>query len=500
MAEPLLGREPVVGQWDPGGGLATVRGWSAGPAGSAGLDLGAGIELDVDVAEPERLVDLAIELPRAARPGALTVRQRRTLDVLLGPERVDTFVAAARQTSGSEPTPPWRLDDRGVVYRSPPGAEPPGEDEGYRRRSRPGGVGPTLHRTALAHAVAGAPAVPMLVRAVGLLEAAVALSPVSQALDLSAAVRRDSRVGTELLLDVLAGDGLVVPDDRAALELAALLRRVRHHLDGQDLAAARLVALARQLDQGDHVAGPRRPPRAAGARPTAFRAPHREGIHEGAPRDREAEDTADADLAAAAMPAAMAAERVAAVSAAPSFDRTRRLTFDRHSLAGALDEARVSLVPRMPSDVEVRVAGWADRGADLWVRAFRAADDCLIAVVPFRRDGDDAVARLLVPPDPADRLEIDITDRPEMPRPSATLAAAQRAIHAGRAAARAERLGRPREAADWWVRCAEQWDAAGDAARAGQARGHAADGRSRSRGRGPGTIPPLVTDLVGGSP
>jgi hypothetical protein len=99
MAEPLLGYEPLVGHCDPVSRLATVRGWSAGPAGTAGLDLGGGIELDVDIAAPGQLTELVVELPSAGRIGSPTRRQRRSLDALLGPERAEELVALAREAS-----------------------------------------------------------------------------------------------------------------------------------------------------------------------------------------------------------------------------------------------------------------------------------------------------------------------------------------------------------------------------------------------------------------
>jgi hypothetical protein len=102
-------------------------------------------------------------------------------------------------------------------------------------------------------------------------------------------------------------------------------------------------------------------------------------------------------------------------------------------------------------------------------RAFDARDDVLLAVAPFRVDGSDAAARMLARPPAIRQVEVDITDRPEMPRPSAALGAVQRAIHLGRRAARAERLGQPIPAAHRWRPCTRVWPFAGDLARAEQA-------------------------------
>jgi hypothetical protein len=359
-----------------------------------------------------------------------------------------------------------------------------------RRRVPVAGVASPLHRTALAHAAAGAPALLPLLRAVGLLEAAVALDTLNSSLDVDAIQRQDARVGTELLLDVVADGLLVVPDHRAALELAALLRRVRRQLDDQPLAAARLLALAHDLDGGDHVADLRPRPGAAGARPAASAAPPRAG--------RGDTDRLDRHRPAVPLAAAASRRRMDPHSLTRLSD-VRRVTIDAGCLAGALAEAELFARRRAPSEIEVRVNGWSDRCAGLWARAFHAPDDCLVAVAPFLSVGGNAVARLLVPPGTAERLEVDLTDRPEMPRPSPSLAAAQLAIHAGRMASQAERLGRLGDAAAWWRTCAQHWDVAGDADRARQARTYAGAARPRDFDRAGRTIAPLVSDLVGDS-
>ncbi|HET9611769.1 MAG TPA: hypothetical protein VFP06_19305 [Acidimicrobiales bacterium] len=167
------------------------------------------------------------------------------------------------------------------------------------------------------------------------------------------------------------------------------------------------------------------------------------------------------------------------------------------SLPGAVAEAAVTAQRTGTDQVEVRVGGWAERWHGLWARAFDPDDGTLLAVGPLRRDGRDAVARLLVPRRAVGRVEVDITDRPEMPRPSAALAAVGRAIHLGGVAARAERLGDRRSAARRWRQCARAWLGAGDLTRADQALAYAAqvngDGRAGSR-----VARPLVSDLIAG--
>ncbi|MGH9249922.1 MAG: hypothetical protein ACRD0W_10455 [Acidimicrobiales bacterium] len=140
------------------------------------------------------------------------------------------------------------------------------------------------------------------------------------------------------------------------------------------------------------------------------------------------------------------------------------------------------------------------RRGGLWARAFVAGNDRLLSVAPFRVDAGDAVARLLVPPDAIRRLEVDVTDRPEMPRPSPALAATQRAIHLGRSAAQAERLGELTNATLRWRQCARQWARAGDDDRAEAALAFGDRGAEPlpwvDRRRSHEPVPPLVVDLI----
>ena len=518
MGEPLLGHRVLVAGCDPVARLATLRARPAGPAGSAGIDLGSGVELDVDVADPGSVAGLTVELPSAGEPGALPSGVRRRLEALLRPERAAAFGALVADGPDDTVTLPRRLaasDERdeaaaqGVTGRS--GRSVP------RAPERPAtGVAPPLQRAALAHVAACAPGVPRLVRAVALLEAAAALDEVSSRLDLRATARRDARVGAELLVDLLADDLVVVPSTCEAGALAPIVRRAAHLLD-DGLLASRLTALAGDLDRGRHVAGdhdaappavpgPGNPALGAPASSTGGRSPavpapggprpapgHAApgGPAPGAPRS--APGDAVPDHAAPGGPALRAG--------LPSYgnpDRHVRVVI--RSLPGPVAEAAVAAQRTGPDHVEVRVGGWAERRHGLWARAFDRDDGTLLALGPLRRDGRDAVANLLVPPRAIARVEVDVTDRPEMPRPSAALAAVGRAIHLGGVAARAERLGDRRTAARRWRQCARAWLGAGDPTRADQALTYASQvnaGDGRPSGR---VIRPLVSDLIAGHP
>ncbi|MGH9227952.1 MAG: hypothetical protein ACRD07_04320 [Acidimicrobiales bacterium] len=463
MAEPLLGYQPLVAHHVAGSGLVSVGSWPVGPAGSAGLDLGGGVELDVDAARPGCLVGLTIELPSRHPPDALSGGLRRRLDLLLGPGHGDDVVAllhaaerdplrpaTARLTGGGRPAAGGGADL----------ADPPGADAASP-------VAPALHRAAVAYGFACAPGAPPLVRAVGLLEAAAELAAVGRVLDVNGMVERDLRMGVDLLLDAVGGASGPSPGGKAARAVAGLLRRVSRLSPGRSLVSDRLTSLAREFERTGARAGPRL-------------------------RDHRLEDATGArrrpDLRLPAQPAS---------------HRPRppgRVPVDVGSLPGALAEAPVAASRTGPAEIEVRIDGWAWRRGGLWARAFLAGDGSLLAVAPFRADMGDATARLLVPPDAIRRLEVDVTDRPEMPRPSPALASMQRAIHRGRLAAQAERLRDLASANLRWRQCARQWARAGDDERAEVARAFG-ERRAESPASGDRRWPnepgaPLVVDLI----
>ncbi|HEX6418049.1 MAG TPA: hypothetical protein VFZ77_06120, partial [Acidimicrobiales bacterium] len=388
--------------------------------------------------------------------GDLPTGARSRLHALLGPGGAAALGAAIRAAActsaavdgagaGHPPLPPLTGD----VGASPAGvAAPPqpGNDG-----DRAAGVAPALQRAALAHTVACEPGVPRLVRVVALLEAADALERVGHRLDVRSMALHDARVGAGLLVDLLADGLLVVPSVRVAGALAAVVRGAVGLLAGQPLVASRLAALADELERGRHVDGPR------SARSPAAEAPSSGG---GSPR-------------AGAGPHV----RVAVAS-----------------LPGTVAEAAVTARRTGADHVQVRAAGWVERRHGLWARAFDVADGTLLGVAPLRRDGRDAVASLLVPASAMGRVEVDVTDRPEMPRPSAALAAVGRAIHLGAVAARAERVGDRRTAVRRWRQCARAWRSAGDQARCAQALAHARQAGIPGRPGPP--APSLLSDLI----
>ena len=110
----------------------------------------------------------------------------------------------------------------------------------------------------------------------------------------------------------------------------------------------------------------------------------------------------------------------------------------------ALASVRRTIHHLLGDDPMVRSPRWPWRYG-LWARAFDADDDddTLAGIAPFVRDPSvaaDAVARVLVPPAAGGhtrrRVEVDVTDRPEMPRPSPALSVVERARYQG-----ARRLG-----------------------------------------------------------
>ncbi|MBN2621814.1 MAG: hypothetical protein JXA83_00540, partial [Acidimicrobiales bacterium] len=395
--------------------------------GAAGVDIGGGLEVDIDVARPAALVGLTVELPVTGRVERLPRTVRRRLDALLGPERVADLSEIVREAL-------VRLDH---VQRPLVG------------RGAPGGVASALHRTVLAHAAACAAGAPRLVRAAALLEAVVAGDEVGRLVDGSFGVDH-ARVAADLLTDLAVEGALALPDRATADRLAATLRRAGQVAAGP--AGPALAALAAEVGDRARVLAP--------------------------PSGRDAVAAADG-----------AGHEVAAPCP--------EVPVDSRSLPGDLAEAEVAGRATGPSEVEVRIGGWAERRFGLWARAFDAADDTIVGLAPFRRRGRDAIARMIVPADAMRRLEVDVTDRAEMPRPSPALAGVQRAIHLGVTAARAERLGDLRHAAHRWRQCARTWDGVGDPVRGEQALSYARQVTAPTPHTSGRVIAPLLSDLVG---
>lgn len=425
MGEGLIGEAAVVGEWDPDAGLWLARAAVPGPAGSAGLSLAGGVEIDVDVASPGTLAGLTVEAPEGG-VAALTKLTQATLVAVLGPTATATLLDLP-------PGPPSRLSDA----------------EQHRAR----GVGPlhpALGRTALAH-LAGRHVGPV-VRGLALLESSASAATMGKLAGLDRLARQDADDGCSILLDLATGGDLHLDDDRTTRELAAALRRAATLLGGRP----DVVGLAAAVEQGRY--GPHRPPLAGDAAvrpmPAAAEAPPRQKV------------------VPAAAPLAAGGARLRVV---------QPVVVDRSHLPPGVAATNVAGVRAGVAEVEVQLAGAAGRAGGWWARA-TASDGTTVALAPVADAGGDAVARLLVPPAAVDGLEIDLTADPGTPRPSPRLRATERAVLLGQAAARASRLGLPVAAARW-AACATAWSEAGDEARAGRAR----DGL-RSRECGPSLV------------
>lgn len=432
-------------------GFVVVRSADAGPAGTAGLLMGQGLDLDIDVAVPTTLVGLRADLSWN-HPGGVG-HAPRPLDALVGADRADALRELIRASGrGTPPGGHHRLDTdcaRDARFAG----------EGSPRHSHRGVV-PALHRAALAYAATSEAGAPPIVRAVGRLEAAVELIRAPYLLGLGSMVRRDARLATEMLLDLAERSHLAVPDS-AASNLAALLRTAIDSLGGRRAEAMALLARASEIERGDHTMA---------SAPEAEASTRRSMADPGTTTDRDA------------------AHIVGLAS-------RRRVRVDVRALPGGLADDPPVARRAGVSEVEVRIPAGAERRHDLWARAFQTRHDVLLAAAPFRREDGDAVARLLLSPHDMRNVEVDVTDRPELPRPSAVLCAVQRAIHHGRLAARAERLGQSLQAADRWRQCAREWTTAGDEDRAEEA---ARYGRGQSTDPWPlgRVIAPLVSDLL----
>ena len=414
MGEGLIGEQAVVGEWDPEAGLWLVRAAVPGPAGSAGLSLPGGIEVDVDVASPGTLAGLTVEAP-AGGAAALDKATHVALVAVLGPFATGTLLDL-------QPGPPVRLSDA----------------EQHRARGI-GPLHPALGRTALARLAAGGAG--PLVRGLALLESSAAAATIGRLAGLDRVARVDAEEGSALLLDLAGGGHLHLDDDRTTRELAAALRRAATLLGGRP----DVVALATAVDQGRF--GPRRPPIVADAAvdavrpmPAAARAPQQEA-------------------AVAGVPQAAGAARLRVV---------QPVAVDRSHLPDGVAAADVSGVRASVAEVEVQLGGAAGRAGGWWARA-TTADGTTVALAPVVDAGPDAVARLLVPPAMASTIEVDLTSEPGSPRLAPRLRAVERAVALGQAAARASRL-RLGVAPARWAACAAAWSEAGDEARAGRAR------------------------------
>lgn len=167
---------------------------------------------------------------------------------------------------------------------------------------------------------------------------------------------------------------------------------------------------------------------------------------------------------------------------------------DPDGLPNGLRPEQVVARATSPSEIEIRV-GAPVPATPWWVRVHRH-DDLILAVAPVLADGPDmGVARLLVPPDLLDHLEVDLAARPDEPRPSAALRSIDRAVRQGRGAARLERTERYADAERTWRDCARGWERARDMPRTRAALERSRNIFPQGTARNP-TGGPLLSDLV----
>jgi hypothetical protein len=148
----------------------------------------------------------------------------------------------------------------------------------------------------------------------------------------------------------------------------------------------------------------------------------------------------------------------------------------RHGLLATVDSLAVLESGRLT--VRCPFAPDANDPGAVWVRAYSKQDRLLFDSQPLTFDPEQtrddvrfavAVLQLLPNATHAD-FDLDITDAPDSPIQGSALWHLQAAIAAGRMAATDQRLGRDDDAAQHWRESAESWERAGDASRNEQAR------------------------------
>jgi hypothetical protein len=425
----------------------TVRGWQAGPAGVATVDLLDGAaELDIDVAEPDLLVSLRLHDPRT-RPA------RRLARILLGPTAAAALDGFHRNPG--EPVVVWeRIDDRVRDLRP--------------RTRRPGGLG-LVGRLGLTLCELGVPGRSDAAIAVGLVDAAMT------AADLRVDLAPQPTGSALLAAGLLRWDALPAGALDGATDLLG-------QLQGRWLK----TAFAIDPDQGDQL-------KELFARHGGSSQPAAEGAARGGGRsatqlDRSwlagAAGSAMAPAAAlAAAPMASEAAADAAVAAFPSIE----VAFD--AILAAAD-ARVVNVERTDHHLVVHLGGLPGGRPDAWLRVF--ADDSTgpvpLAFAPIPdADRPWRTAVALVPAEvPNRKLLVDVTLSPKDRWPSPTARSVGAAVHLGAEAARAGRRS-DADAATRWDHAASAWDELGDDRRADLAREYAAFAPQ---------VDPLIGDLL----
>ncbi|WP_436793864.1 hypothetical protein [Actinospongicola halichondriae] len=412
MPEPLIESRAMVGEWDGEGRGWTARDWVPGPAGTVGLSLPGGVELEVDVAAPGTFVGLWVDAARARQP---SLEALATLAALVGEERATALLSLRR--GGVRPLPSTRYDrfDEDRVLQLDRGTDP----------TEPG-LAPALARHALAAGDAVDHSASDLVVALSLLDAAAAGLGID-GLDLERRAQDMARRGADLLADVWSPDVSI------------------------DLRSLR--AVVRELDP-------------------LFTDDHRRAMRAIVDGRDQRHPAGSGRVADAAMPASAPLQATEMRRSAPV---SRLRPVDVSTLPESLDVLEAAARNTRDAEAEVRIPGRPDLVDRVWARTFDA-DGVIVAAAPLLDDGGDAVARLLVPPSLLAGASFDVTDRPDEARPSRGLRATVDAIAHGRSAARAERLRDRKETYARWGRSAESWGVAGDDDRAQTARRYATDG------------------------
>lgn len=440
MDEPVYFDEMEATSRD---GWSELRGQPFGPAGTSAVELPDGTVLEVDHADPGRLVTLTVDgdLERSS-----LVRD------LLGPERFDWTCAQLDAQRAAKP-----LGKR--LRAQVPGAQAQWAQSIPRAKGGGGTAGELGAAVLAADMSADESLSPLLRLAAGLEFLDAAESPAMSRVLGPAADRVEAElfqvarlVGPEDFRGF--GNRAVKPLYRFSSLLAAA-RKSRPSLDMSLRRVADLVDL--------HLGG--------------------------------AQLTGDAGGFVGRSPVArnryMSVRRYEATDDLAAFGHAMPLD------AMQLDGAAAAPPPEDFLEVDVPVAGSVvvrvSRQHDgKWVRILRTSGLVPLALVPLVKNGMLLEALAVVPPDlVVDDLLVEVLDPHEAVVPERPLALVRGAVEAGRAAAHFERLHRLKDASAAWRECGRLWAEAGDSRRAQAAAERAS---ARGGGRAHAAMDALVVD------
>lgn len=419
-------------------GWSELRGQPFGPAGTSVVELPDGTVLEVDHADPGRLVSLTVDgdLERSS-----LVRD------LLGPERFDWTCAQLDAQRAAKP-PGKRL--RALV----PGS-PDRWNQSVPRAKSGGGSADALGAAVLAGDMSADESLtPLLRLAAGLEFLAGAEDPAMSSVIGPAADQVEA--------DLFRVARLVEPEDfsgfgnRAVKPLyrfSSLLATARRTRPSLDLPLRRVADLLDRHLGGGQLTG-------------------------------DAGGFVDRPHAARLSPVRMMKYEVSGGVFDTPFDEY----FDEVE-AAPLPEDFLEVDMPSAGTVTVRVSRQHD---EKWVRVLKAAGLVPLALVPLERNGMLLEAVAAVPPDlGVDDLIVEVLDPEEAVTPERPLELVRGAVEAGRAAARYERLHRLKDASAAWRECGRLWAEAGDSRRAQSAAERAS---APGGGRWGAAADPLVVD------